>query len=127
MVGRFQHSDNPLSLAPHSCPVPAGPVGSTGHCSTGAGQGNDLVRFKVLNTVTCHVGIGRSCSKTPRTHSPHCKRLSVQQRDPVALPGEGTLVARVGSRTEGKGSTAVTLEWGNSTLRSIAKEHVAPI
>lgn len=127
MVGRLQGSDNPLSLPPHSCPLPAGPVGSTGRCSTGAAQGNGPVRFKVLNTAKCHVGMGGSGGKTPRTQSPHCKRLNVQQNDPVALPGKGTLVARDGSRTEGKESTTLTLEWGDLTLGSIAREHVAPV
>jgi len=69
VVGKFQRSDNPLSPGTHSCPVPVGPVGSAGHCSTGAAQGNGPVTFKVLNTVTCRVGLGGSGGTTPRTQS----------------------------------------------------------
>ena len=71
-----------------------------------------------------HRGSG---GRTPRTQSPHGKRLNVRHHDPVAVPGEGTLVPRDGSRNKCKEPTIVTLEWGGLTLWSIAMEHVAQV
>jgi hypothetical protein len=80
-----------------------------------------------VNTAICHVCIRGSGGTTPRTQSPHWKRLGVQQHDPVTLRREGTVDARDGSRNKGRDSTAVTLERGDLTLGSIAREHVAPL
>ena len=71
LVGRFQRCDNPLSPAPHSCPVPACPVGSTGHCSTGTAQGNGPVTFNPLASEFFFLVLAHSVYKMWITQEPN--------------------------------------------------------